>query len=219
MNCDEFRELVHAVAGDEELDRATMESALGHAESCASCDALLAEFEMLTSELHSLAAHYDATEAPARIEAELMAAVRHRQEPSTGRSAKRMWLLGATGVAAALVLALVLGSWSKATGYLSSVEILGHGAKTGDTGGTLQQAEAPAAADLDDEQSTDSFVPLSGAYDLASLNNAPIVRVTLSGDDLASLGVPVSENDDEQVVADLIIANDGTPQAIRVVSW
>ena len=66
---------------------------------------------------------------------------------------------------------------------------------------------------------SDSFVPLSGTYDLASLSDDPIVRVVLSDIDLENLGLPVGQSNDEQVVADLIIANDGTPQAIRVVSW
>jgi CO dehydrogenase/acetyl-CoA synthase alpha subunit len=41
----------------------------------------------------------------------------------------------------------------------------------------------------------------------------------LSRPALASLGVPVITGSDGQMVADMVISNDGTPQAIRVVDW
>jgi hypothetical protein len=46
-----------------------------------------------------------------------------------------------------------------------------------------------------------------------------VVRVVLSRSALASLGLPVAETDGgETVSADLRVSEDGTPQAIRLVS-
>jgi hypothetical protein len=223
MNCEEFRQLAPAMARDEELDLATMEAALSHADSCELCDALLNECETLTSQLRALAAHYADESAPARVESRLLAAVQQRGEPEF-RTSRSRWPLrrraaALIGVAAALVLAFALSGRPKTLWHAAVVAFAPAGQRQSAPGTSLEPALSSPEAISGSEESADSFVPLSGAYDLASLNDDPIVRVVLSDDDLESLGLPVGAGGDEQVVADLIVANDGTPQAIRVVSW
>jgi hypothetical protein len=231
MNCEEFRPVAQAMARDEELDLATLEAALSHADSCELCDALLNECETLTSELRALAAHY-AEGAPARVESRLLAAVRQRGEPefrSWGpwpgavngvvAGAARRRAAAFIGVAAAVVLVFALSGRPKALWHSAVVAFGPAGQRQSEPGTSLEPALSSPETTSNTEESADSFVPLSGAYDLASLNDDPIVRVVLSDDDLESLGLPVGAGGDEQVLADLIVANDGTPQAIRVVSW
>ena len=225
MNCEEFERIAQALARDEGLDITTMEAALNHADSCESCDALLEETESLNSDLRTLAAHHAAEAAPVRVEEALLLAFRRQRGPaaSVSRLRRRRWYAGIAGVAAAIVLVLTLSGRPKALWHPAGVTTLKQSDQPVRESGAMgsssapQQAFQPAGAD--DQEGPDSFVPLSGTFDLASLNEDPIVRVVLSGEDLESLGLPVGGSGDEQVVADLIIANDGTPQAIRVVSW
>jgi hypothetical protein len=239
MNCDEFRQLAQAIARDETLDATTLESAFSHADSCEPCDSLLEESEALTGELRSLAAYYAAEEAPRRVESLLNAVVQQQRDREAAGPRGGQWLSATVigiaaeiaralrrrsttvvAVAATLVLALALSGQPKTLWHPAWIANLAHSGETSVASGTSPEPLlASQTAVLDAEQNADSFVPLSGDYDLASLNDDPIVRVVLSDNDLESLGLPVGDSGDEQVVADLIIANDGTPRAIRVVSW
>jgi len=238
MNCAEFRELSQAIARDEALDAATLERALGHADSCEECDMLLDESEALTSELLALAKHFAAAEAPLHVEAQLLAELEQQRAPEIHPSqrperpeagifgigaeivfALRRHFTAVLGAVAAVILVMALTGWPAALWQTAWLANLGKAAQErsapGSSTGLLASQNEDSGADL----SSDSFVPLSGAYDLASLSDDPIVRVVLSDNDLENLGLPVGESNDEQIVADLIIAHDGTPQAIRVVSW
>jgi anti-sigma factor RsiW len=227
MNCQEFEALAQGLARDEGLDVTTMEAAFTHADSCEACDALLEEAEALTGDLRALAARHAGQAAPPTVEAALLQAFRQRQEPVARASQVRRWSAAIAGITAAIVLVTVLAGRSQIASHpvegATAKQVVPPGALSGSAASTTparQQASQTAGAST--EENTDSFVPLSGTFDLASLNQDPIVRVVLSGEDLESLGLPVGnggDEQDEQVVADLIIANDGTPQAIRVVSW
>ena len=221
MNCEEFERIAQILARDEGLDAATMEAALSHADSCESCDAVLEEAELLNSDLRALAAHHAAEAAPTRVETALLLAFRQQREAAASVSHLRWrWYAGFAGAAAAIVLALTLSGGLKALWHPAGITQSGlpH-REAGALGSSSVPQPAFQSATAGDQEGADSFVPLSGTFDLASSSEDPIVRVVLSGEDLESLGLPVGDSGDEQVVADLIIANDGTPQAIRVVSW
>jgi hypothetical protein len=71
---------------------------------------------------------------------------------------------------------------------------------------------------VDSEYAT-AFVPLPYADNVADIQDGAIVRVMLPRSALASLGMPVSYiGSAERVPADLVLTQDGTPQAIRLVS-
>jgi hypothetical protein len=70
-----------------------------------------------------------------------------------------------------------------------------------------------------EEQAQAAFIPLAAGFDPSWLEGGAIVRVVLSRPALESLGVPAGAAGNGQMVADMIVSNDGTPEAIRVVDW
>lgn len=78
MNCQEFEVSINDLARDQIMDSASRASALAHSEGCAECAARLADERMLSAGLRYLAASANTEQAPARIEAALLAAFRER---------------------------------------------------------------------------------------------------------------------------------------------
>jgi hypothetical protein len=87
-------------------------------------------------------------------------------------------------------------------------------------GRTLKTAAAGSGADASgSEEMADAFVQLPYADDPTAIQNGSVVRVVLSPAGLASLGLPVTAiGSGESVPADLLLSEDGTPQAVRLVS-
>jgi hypothetical protein len=68
------------------------------------------------------------------------------------------------------------------------------------------------------EYATD-YVPLPYADDPSALDGGSVVRVTLARSVLESYGLPAEGmGTGDRVTADMILSEDGTPQAIRLVS-
>ena len=114
MNCPDFERMIVDLARDQIMEATARESGLAHAQDCARCAARLADERVLTEGLRSLAMSVQQVEAPARVEAMLLAAFRERDKvallkpavqpvPSVARPGWR-W---ATGIAAAVALLFV----------------------------------------------------------------------------------------------------------------
>ena len=70
-----------------------------------------------------------------------------------------------------------------------------------------------------DTENATAFVSLPYATDPETLEGGAVVRVLLSRSALASLGLPVANMEaTEQIPADIVLSEDGAPQAIRLVS-
>jgi hypothetical protein len=218
MDCAEFEEIYH------DLDRSGTsgfrfrERALAHAESCAGCGRLLTDGEALDFALRSLAQHTAGREAPRRVEAALL---REFQVWKLAGSRRRIhWQLAALGTAAAVLLALGLGVRHRiATQPTAGTQQAGSVATVGgaDASGMAAGYEQ-AASELDEDEYTREFVPVPYADDPAALEGGAIVRVILPRSALPSFGLPVIEGDGtDRVFADLLVSEDGTPQAIRLV--
>lgn len=78
MNCQEFEASINDLARDQIIDAASRARALAHSEGCAECAARLSDERMLSAGLRYLAASAGDEQAPARIEAALLAAFRER---------------------------------------------------------------------------------------------------------------------------------------------
>jgi len=218
MDCAQFEELVH------DLDRprtpaALRESALAHAERCARCAWLMTETEALDFSLRGLAGEDIGLEASPRLEEALLSEFRRKKAAASRR--RIAWQLVALGAAAAIALAVGislrhrLAPVVKSAGTEQAVTVR----PSASQGSVAQTAEQPAAMQAGDSEYATEFVPLPYADDSAMADGGAVVRVVLSRSALASLGVPVADaGDTSSIPADLVVSEDGTPQAIRLVS-
>ena len=213
MDCVQFQEIYH------DLDRAGTsgfrfrERALAHAESCACCGLLLTDGEALDFALRNLAEDSAGLRAAPRVEAALLREFQKAKLAGAhGRIRKQ---LAALGAAAAILLALGLGvrhrMASQPSATLSAANVA--------PGAPATSAENVAASLQDEDEYATEFVPVPYADDPAALEGGAIVRVTLPRSALPSFGLPITESDGtDRVSADLLVSEDGTPQAIRLVS-
>ncbi|HKS43325.1 MAG TPA: hypothetical protein VJX74_22110 [Blastocatellia bacterium] len=110
MNCQNFENTINDLARDQIMDAMVRDSALKHASACARCAVRLADERMLTAGLRGLATSAGAEEAPARVEARLLAALREQKTitPSTTVVNGYSYRLRRLAIAAAAAILVVL---------------------------------------------------------------------------------------------------------------
>jgi hypothetical protein len=212
MDCSQFEEVLHDLDRPGTRGLALREVALAHAESCSRCAQLMTDAESLDFSLQTIALREAHLEAPPRIEAHLLKEFRlHNAAASRRRMQGR---LAALGIAAAILLALGVSLRHGSVFYgKSTPETSANGAAT------LVSPVEVAENRLPDSPDETAFVSLPYAADPATLENGAVVRVVLSRSALASLGLPVADvGATEQVPADIVLSEDGAPQAIRLVA-
>jgi hypothetical protein len=222
MNCDQLRTLIHDLAREEASADPEVISALNHAESCHHCDVLLREAEKLTASLRALAIRHNSDATPPRVESALLQALRaqHATAPASFWRNAAAWVAVSTGAlatAAALVFLLI-----------------GNQGRTSRQNPPPQQptpretnrpaVQRPAWADYTvngetEEQAASEYIPLTSDFDPSWLEGGAIVRVVLTRPALESLGVPAIASSEGQMLADMVVSDDGTPEAIRLVDW
>jgi len=217
MNCVQFQEIVHELARDAGLDQPVRRDALAHADSCPRCDGLLAEGQSLTTALRSLAAKDGALGASERVEVALIGAFRQQRGPAVHSNRRWQWGLASVAGLAALVLLSVLVLRHPVV----SPPTHGNGASAtpaNEDASTVSAANANSnLPDADSEYAT-AFVALPFSGETAPVGDEVVVRESLSPAALANLGLPVSEaNAGENVLADFVVDEDGTPRAVRLV--
>jgi hypothetical protein len=210
MQCVEFEEIVHDLDRPGTHGAALRERALAHAESCARCAQLLTETESLDQALHAIATTEVEQEAPAWVESALLREFRGVKAGAARSSFGRH--IAALGIAAAVLL--VAGV---------SLFYFQPGVKAPAAGQNDQSNIASAATAGQNAQgaveSSSGFIALPYADDPDGSEGGTVVRVELSGSALASLGMPLSmAGSSGSISADLLVSDDGTPQAIRLVS-
>ena len=220
MDCTQFREIAHDIDRAGTQGFALRAAALDHAEACAECSSLLSELEALDLELSRIAHEAAALQAPARVEAALLK--QFRKQRTAELRPRRSFRLAALAIAAgfALVLGLSLRHWIVPRPSRSGSGTSMAGAIIGGAGAAATAAgDANAGSTDEDATNRTEFVSLPYAADPATLEDATIVRVTLSRSALASFGVPVPDlGAAEQIPADIALSEDGSPQAIRLVA-
>jgi hypothetical protein len=225
MNCSQFQEIL------QDLDRpgtegfATRDAAFVHAESCDRCTQLLTQSESLDFALHTLAEREARQQVSPRIEQQLLEEFRQRSARPSRRAWR--WPIVALGTAAALLLALGLAFHSRTrqrptteatadAGSKGSEKIASSGPSESSSTPGEQGTEEKEASDL---ESATGFVSLPYADDSMASEGGAIVRVVLSRPALASLGLPVADvGATDRIPADIIVSEDGAPQAIRLVA-
>jgi len=229
MNCFQFEELFH------DLDRpgtdgfGARDSVLAHAESCSRCALLLTEAESLDLALSALSARENGEQASPRLEKLLREEFRRGHAVSSRRRVR--WQIAALSTAAVMLLTLGLllrhRSGTPAdveSGSLNPSAAARNSGANATSAGSIGADTSTSDVALAENQQADSdsetpFVPLPYADDSMAGESGAIIRVMLSRPALASLGLPVTDmTDTDHVPADIIVSEDGAPQAIRLVS-
>jgi hypothetical protein len=242
MNCEQFQDILQDLARNEWLDVPTLKDAFEHADNCGACDDLLQEAETLTGNLRSLAVLDSGRQASLDVEKSVLQAFA-RQKSSTLRqsNARLVTFASLTCVAALTLFALLLihhkpvsspqGSHPsspaiptvKANNGVQEASLSDVGNDLGNDPGALEQGASGTtqgdalSAFEDEDDAAGSFVPLTGTFDPAALDGGAVVRVVLSPTALQQFGLSSTQSGNKQVLADIVVGNDGTPQAIRVV--
>jgi hypothetical protein len=213
MDCSQFREVLHDLDRPETDGLALREPALAHAETCDRCAYLITESEALDSSLRSLAKRSANLQAPPRVESSVLAEFRRQKAALTRRKMRLRIAALATAAAVLLTLGLSLHYREKLNVRTPSAN-----APVANSVADQEITEVADNQSADLENATD-FVPLPSATDPETLEGGAVVRVLLSRTALASLGLPVvNMGAAEQVPADIVLSEDGAPQAIRLVS-
>ena len=220
MDCGEFE------AAMDDLDRAgtpgvaLREAALAHAEGCSRCAQWMTDAEALDFSLRQIATHDASLQAPARVEAALLQELRQQREVASRRKGQGHWRLAILATAAAVLVALGVsvrhfprgreaGENASRAALHSNVAV-----NSGGEGPAVEIAENVEG----DTQDASAFVPLPYATDPATLEYGTVVRVELTRAALTTMGMPVTDGGSlDSIPADIMLSEDGVPQAIRLV--
>jgi hypothetical protein len=209
MNCQEFWDHLPQRGHD------ITEAQAAHLADCATCARQWAPHRALAAGLHSVAEEWRQTEAPPRVEAGLMAAFRSQTGYQVQRTFARSWwtpvLAWASAATATIALAVVL-----VRGYQPAPARPGTVAAPHRT--VLPVAVTASAEDDDASALGEGFVRLPNAPRIEPNEDYNVVRVEVPGSAMIEAGVSLGEDRAaETVLADVALAADGTPRAVRLV--
>jgi hypothetical protein len=219
MDCLQFERVVHDLGRRRGLNPDVRDEALAHAESCERCAQLLTDVERLDSALRLVAADQRADRpgdlARGRIEMALVAEFRAVKKGATRRSVA--WQ--AAAVAAAAVVLFSTG-WALRHFAPASIETRPAVEENGGaTGSSPAASPQQTYAEVAENENENRFIRLPSAGDGRAMEDDAIVRAVLPRSELASLGFPVGDlSGTEAVPVEIVVSEDGTPEAIRLVS-
>jgi hypothetical protein len=212
MNCQEFWDHLPLRGAD------ITEAQAAHVAECANCASQWAPHRSLAASLQSLSAEFRQAEAPARVEMGLMAAFRtqagHRAKPVIVQSWWKPVLVWTSAAAATIAFAMVLVRGYEPVakpGTVAAPHHPNHG---------LVQTAAAEDTGFDDESTVlgEGFVRLPNAPRIEANEDFNVVRVEVPGSAMIEAGISLSEDRSEDtVLADVALASDGTPRAVRLV--
>ena len=222
MNCEQFELAVLDLdrkGGGSALERA---AALAHLNTCSPCAALQESWKAAREELRALGEATLEAQTPARVEMRLLQEFREQHRRVTARRAgMAAWTLAA---AAVVVGAIGWIHWQKTrngeipnrkatTPAVPKKDSPVHAQKdASNASGQLKNVETSIAS----EDNRSDFTPLPGML-LAETDQAAILRVRMQRGTLGQLGFPVNEeNASEWIQVDLMVGDDGAPQAVRL---
>jgi len=200
MNCEEFATLGLGAEHDSEFGTPRQAAATEHLAECVHCAALAESWEAAREKLQLLAEITNTHGAPARVEMRLRQEFRTRHRTMKTRRAA---VIASWGLAAAAVLAgaVSLVNW-RTHHFGQNVVMQSQNVNAGD-------------AELVAGNEEDGFTALPGAI-YSGGDDATVVRVGMQRGDLVALGLPVNEDRaGEWIQVDLLVGNDGSPEAVR----
>lgn len=208
MNCEEFQS-VGLDSGMRRLTAAQEADASAHVSVCAKCAALAESWESARAELAVFADATRSAEAPARVQMRLLQELRSQKRPHLVY--RRAGIIAAWGLAAA---AAVVGLVSWQTWHPKGNSLQTHNI-TPAVDNVSEQTPTFDAVLLADED-TGNFTPLPGALPIEPDSGA-VYEVRMQRASLGALGLPVNdEGASDWINVDLLVADDGTPQGVRL---
>ena len=223
MNCEEFEAIGLDAERDVSLSEVERVAAREHGSTCSRCAALQDSWQAARIELRAFAEETALAQASPRVE------MRLRQEFRTQHGTlkvRRTAVVTAWVLATAAVLA-VAGSWTNwrrtqqkaqaqhANGAPGTPSQVSNGSGESGSRSENDAAEDTYAA-IPSEDGGGDFTPLPGTL-AADNDEAAVVRVRMQRGTLVTLGFPVNEERaGEWIQVDLLVGNDGSPQAVRL---
>ncbi|HXE32757.1 MAG TPA: hypothetical protein VN087_02505 [Verrucomicrobiae bacterium] len=215
MNCEQVEAIVLDLDRDGAADSLERAAALAHVSHCPRCAALQESWEAAREELRLLGEETLEARAPARVEMRLRQEFRTRHRTVVVR---RGAVVAAWALAAAAVLVGAVGSWNweRERHFEAENQKLAQNAliareTTGQNQGSANFSDWLSATD-----DSGDFTPLPGTT-LDETEEAAILHVRMQRSSLGALGLPVNEERaGEWIQVDLLVGNDGLPQAVRL---
>jgi hypothetical protein len=244
MNCQDFEKTVLVLARNRLLDAAVCEPSLMHARGCARCAGRLAEERALIIGMRALASEIADQEAPAPLEATLLAAFQKRAAtpalPSSPSQSSKWSRRNLAAIAAGFIILMsaVAILWAQSSATTRQREVQAGPSTPSDNLSpevnapqvvveTVGRASEQSPRRVHHQRSrtrpvetevVTEFFPLLEGDDLDSLESGQIVRVELSAAALLAVGLAVDDTRaSESVKADLVLGHDGMARAIRFV--
>jgi hypothetical protein len=218
MTCEEFAMAgleLRASADNGPLQQAARE----HFRDCPHCAALHENWQALRDHLHALGVESRDAEPASRVEMRLLQEFRtkHRTMRTQSTAAVAAWALAA----AAVLLGTV--SWINWRRQEATTAARSHGlvkaTGTAQSNANPPSVTGPAAMELGDvvvAANSGDFAILPGSIP-PSLGDATVVRVQMQRSALAALGLTVNEEHGaDWIQVDLLVGDDGLPQAVRL---
>lgn len=232
MDCKRFDKLREDLERDTPLPVGVRFQALQHAEGCGYCRARLAASRVLSLELRALAKEDEKLQAPARLQAGLLAAFREQaQRPA--RAWRRWSWMGAAAVLVTTAWFLAESPWirlpSSAPPALKVQAVLPVIQTAAPSRPQTERKEELAWRKVPRELShrpasraategKNEFLSLSYADSSYPLGEGMVVRVELPRSAPALVGLPIDGGDiSGTVTADVVLGQDGVARAIRFV--
>ncbi len=234
MNCEEFEMIGLDAERDSTLSGVERVAAREHANTCSRCAALQESWQAAGVDLRAFAEDTAMAQAPARVE------MRLRQEFRTQHvtfKVRRAAVVAAWALAAAAVFAGVVtwrnwlhGRQEVAMKHLSSAPAAKKPPESNSSAGTNHEntaqvtngmppqdsAGAASSETLVADNELTGFTLLPGTLALDA-DDAAILRVRMQRGALGALGLPVNEERaNEWIQVDLLVGDDGLPQAVRL---
>jgi hypothetical protein len=212
MNCEQVEAIVLDLDRDDSADSLERAAAVAHLSHCPRCAALQESWEAAREELRLLSEETLEARAPARVEMRLRQEFRTRHRTMV---VQRTAVVAAWALAAAAVLVGAVGTWNWQRSRHLDAEKQKIVAQTAlATTEVTAQNQGSNSFSIADESG--DFTPLPGTT-LDETEEAAIYHVRMQRSSLGALGLPVNEERaGEWIQVDLLVGNDGLPQAVRL---
>jgi hypothetical protein len=217
MNCEEFATAGLGL-GSPESDSPLQIAAREHLRDCPHCAALHENWLTLREDLHLLGRETADAEAPSRVEMRLRQEFRTRHKTvKTQRAAMVLgWSLAAAGV---VLCAVTWANWHNPSGTgIAKSEPNEIHVPVVNSGSASQAGNASTSnpADTIVASNNSDFTLLPDSMPTTS-EDSTVVRVQMQRAALEALGLPINEEHAGDLIqVDLLVGDDGLPQAVRL---